>query len=355
MTDSRAATISRDARPLVLDAVYAPSAASLCRFLASEGLGDRIVVADLSLGAWRSHMVAADIRAQLGLTPPASARLPDVSKPATTLPAYADMISAGIDTESRGDQWVLAALDLASDVVLAVRDGAPGTFMVVPPRFGSPWERENELFVQFLAQGLRGGIGRVVLACADRDGPALPEGWSLNWLRTPDPGSIPEQVNSGLLGLLPGVVDGELTTALGLRPSASSPLWPLSGGRLWIPSEYRRAPSSASRLEFDRLAVAAQTVDWLHAYAQFHGNNFFVQPHFLFQQACRLSAEGGHGIALRLIERAIACARSPQQSAMYQACASCCIASLRPLRRAIHRQPRRRTCAVSCWRPRGGD
>src|SRR5262249_28467803 len=96
-----------------------------------------------------------------------------------------------------------------------------------------------------------------------------------------------------------------------LAPSDSRPgprVLKLPGGRLLVAPECRQPPAAVSRLTYDRLAVAAEGVAWLKAYAQYFGNNIHVDPAFLAAEAARRIADGGHGIALRLIGRAASAA-----------------------------------------------
>src|SRR5262249_11299792 len=57
---------------------------------------------------------------------------------------------------------------------------------------------------------------------------------------------------------------------------------------------------------FDRLGGLARSHGWLDAYAQYYGNKLYVEPWFLYVEGQRRFAEGGTGITLRIMERAIA-------------------------------------------------
>lgn len=321
MDTPRVAYISRTAGPLVLDGILAPALGSLVNCIARDAPGADLVVADLSVGAWRSHAVASEFYAQLGLdwpwlAPPA----PRAPISADDLPPYAETIGAAIDAETRGDAATLHALELARRFVEATGDGRPRIFLVLLPRFGLAHEPEDLLFIRFLAHGLRTGPSRLVLASADPGVPIVPGGWVVRWRQAP--ASAPHTGPGGLLSLVPGVVEPEVSAAIaGLDHGGLPGHLPLAGGRLMIVPELRRPPCDVPRLEYDRLAAVSRHFGWLEAYAQSFGNNFFVDPWFLCGEAWRRFAEGGHGLALRLLRRAITCSRTPTQHAICQSLA----------------------------------
>jgi tetratricopeptide (TPR) repeat protein len=107
------------------------------------------LVSDLTFGPRRSHHVASELLAQLDGTeeqPPAPAR------PAGA--GLADGIAAGIEAESLGDRATLAALRLADRVCELAASKGIAEVVVLAPCLDSPWDRENVLFLRFLAQGL---------------------------------------------------------------------------------------------------------------------------------------------------------------------------------------------------------
>ncbi|HSF30585.1 MAG TPA: tetratricopeptide repeat protein [Candidatus Tectomicrobia bacterium] len=307
------------------------------------------VVADLSLGAWQGHQVASEFCAQLGLMAPRRV-LPRMGTPVppnttpTTVegimngpPAYADLIGAWIDAEGGGDRTILGALDLATRVVVAVGEGPPRVFLVLVPRFGLPWEIENALFLRFLVQGLRRSGSRLVIVCTDREGLTVPGDWIVNWLNAPEP-AIPAGLE-GFLGLVPGVIEPDMAAAIqAAAPGSRVNALPLADGRLLVAPESRRRPRDVSRVEYDRLALVARSFGWVHAYAQCFGNNLYVHPLLLCREAWERFAEGGCGIALRLMERAIMCARLPPEQGFLQAQAQA-------MRIALHRFKEAAACA----------
>src|SRR5689334_23324948 len=182
MSTLRTAFITRDPGPIVLDGVRAPTLAALHSALDGLDVGPAPIVADLSLGAWRSHQVACEFCIQLGLGSPLRAQpVPQSPPTGAAPPSHGDLVGIRIDAESRGDRTLLDALDLATRVIGVVGDEPARTFLVFAPRYGLAWEAENSAFLRFLAQGLRGSAHRLLLIAAGPEDPVLPTGWSVNW------------------------------------------------------------------------------------------------------------------------------------------------------------------------------
>jgi hypothetical protein len=319
MSTLHTAYITRDPDPVVLDGIRVPTLAALRTALDDLGAGSAPIIADLSLGAWRSHQVACEFCFQLGLGSPLRAH--PVTKATTTgaaPPSHGDLVGIRIDAESKGDRTLLDALDLATRVTGAVGTGSARTFLVFAPRYGLAWEAENTAFLRFLAQGWRGSAHRVLLIAAGPEDPPLPAGWSVNWHIAPE--SPAPAAGKSLLGLVPGIAEPDVAAALDAAPLREAGLLlPLAAGCLLVAPECRRPPRQVSRLEYDKLARAARPFGWLEAYAQFFGNNFYVDPAFLSAAAKQRVAEGGTGIALKLLERAVACAGTPTDQGVFLA------------------------------------
>jgi tetratricopeptide (TPR) repeat protein len=298
--------ITRYAGPITLEGIRASTLTALRAAFAGSGDDPVPVVADLSLGAWRSHQVAAEFYAQLRPAIAYPAALATGAVPTS----YGEFAGAGIDQETQGDRSIIAALDLATGLVNAVRTGPPRCFLVLAPRFNLPWESEDVALLSFLAEGLRGSSTRLVLVAAEGEDPPLPAGWVVSWQGAPE--DRPAVGNQSLGGLVPGLLTPDIAGALdGAALSAAGGVLALGGGHLLVAPEYRRSPHTVPRLEYDRLAVAAQPFPWLEAYAQCYGNNLYVDSAFLSAEGQRRFVEGGYGISLRLVERAVTGAATP--------------------------------------------
>jgi hypothetical protein len=274
------------------------------------------LIADVSLGAWRGHQVATELCQQLGVSAPRR------SWPALTgpRPSFADLIGHGIDVESRGDASALIALDAVEHIANRVRAPVRRTVIVVAPRTGLRWEPEDVLLVQLLATRLHAPANMVV---AYPDPPSLDDDLlatvTAEWLTTPSPraplGGAPEAVT-----LIPGIVAPEMGRMLGVTATITNqaPIVALPSGFFLVAPEFRRLPPEVPRLHYDQLGAAAAGVHWLQAYAQYRGNNLFVDSTFLLSQSWERFAEGGGGIALRLLARAEECAPGPTAQAIAQ-------------------------------------
>lgn len=322
MTGKRPVRITRRATLPRLDGIRAGTLDGLLAALSLEGI-DNPVIADLSLGAWRSHELARSCFAQLKVAWPLPAPTPPELRKFTSTwiaspgadggaqgDAAASVIGDWIDSEGRGDSAALSALTLAEELLTAL-DEQPLSLAVLAPRFGLPWQTESALFLRYLAYGRR-PIDRLILVGEEHAGEDERPGFEVRWKDAP--ARPPRPRPAGLVALVPGCLDPKTQQAL--RPEGHS----LRAGWRLVPPEWRSAPSATPRLEYDRLA-AAPVDAWLLSFAYVHGNNYFVDPWFLCAEANQRLAEGGPDIALRLMERAAVCAQRPADRAAIQALA----------------------------------
>jgi tetratricopeptide (TPR) repeat protein len=310
----------REPAPEPVWAVHAPTLERLLQVLEDSGRGaDSLVGSDVSLGGWRGHQVATELSAQLGIAahpaPPGSGELQ------RGMPSYADLIGRGIDAEARGEQSVLTALEAAERIGVALDDCSSPTVVIMAPRHGLPWEADDLLAVRLLAPRL-GPSARLVIAYGDAQG--LPDELSIEptveWLNAPPPCPPPRSTVSDLAALVPGIIDPQVARALDAQqdPRASeAPGLALRRGHFLVAPERRRRFADVSRFEYDRLAAATAGVGWLHAHAQYLGNNAFVDAAFLVREAWQRFTEGAGDLALRLLERAATCA-TPEERAIAQ-------------------------------------
>jgi len=322
MTDRRPVRITRRASLPPLECIRAGTLDGLLAALSLEGIANP-VVADLSLGAWRSHELARSCFAQLEVAWPLPSPTPPEWRGFTSTwmaPISADgsvqrdaaaaVIGDWIDSEGRGDSAALSALMLAEGL-LAALDDEPLSLVVLAPRFGLPWQTESALFLRYLAYGKR-PADRLILLGDEHLGKDECAGFELRW--SDAPARPPRPRPTGLVPLVPSCLDPKTQQALGAEGHALRAGWRL------VPPEWRIAPSATPRLVYDRLA-AAPVDSWLLSFAHVHGNNYFVDPWFLCAEANQRLAEGGHDIALRLMERAAVCAQRAADRAAIQALA----------------------------------
>ncbi|MBM4256626.1 MAG: tetratricopeptide repeat protein [Deltaproteobacteria bacterium] len=323
MVSSRLVPISRAPGMLKVDGIRALTLASLWQTLNDLQYPIDVIASDISLGVWRGQQVAAELYAQLELVlPPPQQVLPAMGRSIVwdePLP-YADVIGTWIDAEASGDRTTRTALDLASRLVVKLKDSPPRTVVVFGPRAGLSWETENTLFLRFLAQGLNDTDSRLVLVHTDNDAAVVPENWQVQWTPAYSDGKLP--VTKSLCRLVPGILHPHVATMLATTQDTGDRLgFSLANGHVLVAPEHRLAPRTVSRFAYDQLAAKTKggSLDWLHAYALFFGNNLYAQPLFLCKEAWQRFAEGGYGIALRLMERAIACAPTLEQQGFFRA------------------------------------
>ncbi len=312
-------TITRDPGLLTVAGIRAGTLAALRQALAQYALAATPIAADLSCGAWQSHQVAQEFCAQLHLERPRQVPFVPAAPPGNQPPpSHGELVGTRIDAETRGDRTILEALALATRVVQASATHPPLAFVIVMPRYHLPWEAENLLFVRFLVQGLRDTPHQVRVIAADAQDPPVPDGWQIHWLNEAPPPV--ELGRPSLLHLVPGVADAALAGTIDPTPVGDrTDVWPLAAGHFLLAPECRRNPQEVSPLVYDHLAAMAALPEWLRAYAQCYGDDPYVDAAFLSAVAKQRFAEGGTGIALRLLDRAIAAAPDPVARATYQA------------------------------------
>jgi hypothetical protein len=311
-------TIQRHAKPVKFHGLYASTLESLLEFLqADKSPHLNFVVSDLTLGAWKSHTVANEYLHQLGLN---GRRQEDsigsYDAAEISLPRFTDsanLISLLIDREAAGDHVITTALRLAQEII---RDSQAinkiSFFLVIAPRFGIPWERENVWFVEFLAQGLP-PTQRLLIVGSESSPVTLPGHWVVEWLNAP-PAPAGVQ-NPDLVHLIPGVINPETSTAFAAGSEQSRGLLRLRDGSLFVAPEFRRSPAETSRKTFDQLASNVSAWSWLEAYAQVYGSPYFVNPGLLKSEATARFFEGSYDIALKLLYRAASRAEDPIEGA----------------------------------------
>jgi tetratricopeptide (TPR) repeat protein len=298
---------TRDPGPLALHGFRSCNQETLRLELDRAGLQGSWVVADLSVGAWRGHQVAREFCAQLAVKPLVAEFLAaeTMNRDQDIEIAYADVIGKFIDAEASGDRATITSLHYARQIRDVAQGATPRVFMVVIPRYGMPWEPENVLFIRLFAQALKSTRSTLALIATGEGDPEVPVDWTIAW----SGGAQTSRTNTGddIVGLIPGVIAPDLADmfhATGL-PGREN-LIPLANGHWLVPFERRRPPTAVPRLDFDRLGTLARSHGWLDAYAQYYGNKMYVDPWFLYAQAQQRFAEGGTGITLRLMERALA-------------------------------------------------
>src|SRR5262249_41087016 len=124
--------IHRDPSKLTFDCIQVPSGKAVAEFVAAHRQAGLLAVADLSLGAWRSHQAARELGGQLDLDLPFDINLPRGGKPGVPRwVSYADLIGATIENEAKGRRPVLHAKPLAEAFVERFRQGSPALLAII--------------------------------------------------------------------------------------------------------------------------------------------------------------------------------------------------------------------------------
>jgi tetratricopeptide (TPR) repeat protein len=310
---------SRNPGRLQVTGVRASTLATI-RAAVTDSAVDQLVAADLSLGAWRSHQVAAEFSAQLGVSlPRPTLGRTSIRAGVTNAPSLSDIIGDFIDAEARGDGEVLSAIENATCLASATERN-PRYFAIIAPRFGASWERGDVLLVRYLVQALEENKGKLVVIWDSELDPVVPDDWEVHWLSVAD--SAVRGTSASSLCFVPGILDERIqATVAKFEGEHDVSMLRLSGGHGLVGPECRCDLRQVPRQVFDKLALLFQSFGWLRSYAQFFGNNFYLDPWFIWLQAREHAETGGTGIALRLLKRAVPCARDPLQRAVLQALA----------------------------------
>ncbi len=289
---------------------------TLCEALDQHGYptnADRWLVSDLSLGAWQAHQVATDFLEQLG-----NHNVDGTNDFTTMLPTIAavhdrakdaDTLGQLIDSESKGNGIVLAALNFAQRVSAEVAKHPRGVFLLFSPRFGMSWRSENLAFVEFLSHALVGTEHSLIVVAGGDDLTAPPGHWNVQWLEpaTSRPSPVASNRMLGLLGLIPGVIAPNVREAI--EPSDhTNGCIKLPGERILVDPNQRLKPSPSLRLNYDWLGVQGTLTDSIRAFAQVHGNSYYCDLGLLSREAWRQAAAGSFEIAADFLDRALMCA-----------------------------------------------
>jgi tetratricopeptide (TPR) repeat protein len=309
---------ARDPTQLRLTGLQASDARALGAWLAELASRGALLAADMSLGAWRSHHIAADLFAELGLPEPAAVLAPPSGERLVNAPS--SVVRQRIDQETAGDRAALDAFRLAAAAWRALAGREPLTFAILIGAPGSPWEPGDAFFVRFLAQMMGGTRHRLVLACWGSAQPELPADWVPGWedVRAPATGAAAMPATEPpLSSLVPAIVTPIVAWTLSMSEGDCGRLIPLAGGCLLVPPELRPGPDSVPPAGYDRLASEARGIPWLAAFAACHGTDA-APASFLRESAQRLFESGSLVVVLRVLDRAIARAGSPTEKAVLQ-------------------------------------
>jgi len=210
--------------------------------------------------------VANEFADQLGLS--IASRSPLALEPMGTgsNPVSSLTIDRWVDAEVLGNVGVLIAFDQARQILEAIAERAVRQFVVIVPRFGQPWGRQNIRFLEFFNWGLQRIGGRLILMGPPDDTVPIPDGWDLRWIEEngvgPDLGT---QAIDPEWRDLPGLIPAGISRST--RSNAVT-AWTLTGGLALLPPRLRRDPATLRWSRWSSLLPTPRAGDavWLGAY-----------------------------------------------------------------------------------------
>lgn len=132
------------------------------------------LITDLSLGAWTGHWIARELMLQLELD------LNIDVQPLLNKGDYADIVTKLIDNESTGDKNFVVALESCQLIKSRILEKNIKYIIVIPPGYNNKWEDENLLMMKLLYDAFRETNIRIVLFCYPQSN--IPPTWKLNYL-----------------------------------------------------------------------------------------------------------------------------------------------------------------------------
>ena len=299
---------TRDPRQVALEGIRADAIRPLAAELPAAYGCDRLLVADLTLGSWRVHHAARELFLQLQRIPPLA--------PRTASPAYGELARRA-DAETRGDRAALEALQLAKGMLSALDDSPAHLVCVLLPRTDAVVERQDVLFIRFLAQGLAPTSHTLVLVAGDDARPPAND-WSVSWTMREASGAAQPADCDDLLTLVPGVLGPEEAQALSDEPGSADGTLALLGGCLLVDPAMRPPGTSVPAARYAQLAIAGRGIPWLAAFACYHSPDESLDPWLLWRHAIGEFAAGACELPLLLLDRALTTVRSPVGRALIE-------------------------------------
>ncbi|MCC5905700.1 MAG: hypothetical protein JJU13_05825 [Balneolaceae bacterium] len=274
-------TITRTPGSPEFKALYFHSWKQIARDLNITDFKSEVILTDLSQGAWKGHWVAREFQQQLSL------RECGYIQPLLHEENYADIVGRLIDNESEGDKNFNLSLENCIAIRSSLIQQQVSCVMVIPPKGDSVWEEENLQFIRLLYHALQNRPVNIVLLLITDS--VIPDGWRLDFLNSstsmsePGHGKLPFYPGIWKEGKVPGIKVGE-DQFVQLKNS------------FVVPNPGLRSYSRSGE------GIKNEWEKESHLHAAFQVL-FASEPNFnlVHTEAARRFAEGGYGIALRLL------------------------------------------------------
>jgi tetratricopeptide (TPR) repeat protein len=304
----------------VIEVEYVPDIDSLKRIFAEAGGTERVLLSDLTLGAWRPHQIAAEWAECYGMSPYPVCWDGANSSGRAQL-NFGVVADAGIEIEALGDRVVRDAMALAERLATRLSEAhAPRLLAVIAPGVGRPWREENLVFLRFIIAAVECTRCRVCLLATFGGQSAdhshvesfnAPAGFLLKWRPTGRARPVSRPTAPTEISYLPGLAPKSLATEFADRSSGL-----LLRHGFVLPAPELRPIGRVAPAIYDRLRPRLAAEPWFDAYAQFAGSNYHVDADLLARHAARAFEYGGTEIAIDYLQRAITCARGTQRAAL---------------------------------------
>lgn len=273
--------ITRTADIPTLDAFYFTSWSNAKKVLNVHDFETGVVVSDLSQGAWKGHWIADELLRQL-----ADGKHAALVQPMLNEGDYADTVAKLIDNESAGDQNFSLSLQHCMAIKAALQDKGVSTVMIIPPPAETDWEEENLQLVRLMCDAFKNTPLKIVLCCYA--GCHIPGDWKLNVENNEN--SVAEMPYT--IPFVAGIFSKQAMEQLGVLPTDYITL--RNGQAAINPLLKRSQPITAE------LVNSVYTEAYLRA-ACFAKAPELIEREEVEQQALLRFAEGGYGVALRLL------------------------------------------------------
>lgn len=266
------------------------------------------VVADITQGQWRGDDIAIDLCSQLSIDYNTCIQDTKRGRMQTSSLSLGAIVGMGVDSEAKGDQAIRSSYILANIVANKIINLR--SIIILIDKTTTNWSKSNYYFLYFLGSILKLNNNPIFFVSLGPVFTNLLIDWKVEWKNCP---VIPLKkkndvtIQTSSINLVPGIITSE--SLIEIAPSKKEldqTTLPL-GQCYLIRPEYRPNISSINKLDFDKLASIVNKNKVIKAYAQYHGNNFFMENELLVSVAWELYLKGGSSLSQGYMLKALSC------------------------------------------------
>jgi hypothetical protein len=262
------------------------------------GISDFIsntILSDLSQGAWKGHWIAHELQHQLGITDDT------FIQPLLNNGNYADTVAKLIDNESEGDKNFILALKHCIKIKQKLIEEKIQYVILIAPESEMDWEDENLQFINILSDALKGTAIRIVLFLTNKAN--VPKDWNIQYLNTQNSTAY----FSPLVPFYPGIIEKKKVDYL---VNHKESFVELRNGLAAVNPLLRASLSQENELNSSWLDKPYLKV------AKYSQYNEDISREEVEKEAILRFAEGGYGIALRLLSNLLSKVIDPYERAL---------------------------------------